>query len=228
MKLNCLLLFLLLLSGSSFSQLGYIAQYNKNLAESWDGEYIRISQYRVKGTPYLLGEAFSGSIKYKGGGSDTGNILYDLYKQKAGLAVKNEIYESGGAVEEFTIHLSEKYGGIILSFRSAEVFGNTDLKSYFNVIDEGAKVSFLKIFRIRLTPDPTNQMDKDLRIFEQYFDYYLYVKGTNNLSKIKLKSKDVISQFGEEEFIKTQIKNADLDVSKEEDMIKLIKAINNK
>ena len=228
MKRNYLLLFFLLLSCGSFAQLGYIALYNKNMADSWDGEYIRISQYRVKGTPYLLGEAFPGSIKYKGGGSDTGKVLYDLYKQKAGLAVNREIYESGGAVEEFDIKLSEKYGGDILVFKSTNVFGNTDLKSYFNIIEEGAKVSFLKIFRIRLVPDPSNQMDKDLRAFEQYFDYYLYVKGTNNLSKIKLKSKDIISEVGDEEFIKTQIKNADLDVSKEEDMIKLIKAINNK
>jgi hypothetical protein len=227
MKLHYLSFFSLLIFNLADAQLGYIAQYNKKMAESWDGEYIHISQYKVKGTPYLLGEAFPGTVKYRGGGTNNGNILYNLLEQKAGIGYNNQIYDNGGVIEEFTMNLPKLYGGEVLLFKNTELFGNTDLKSYFNIIEDGAKVSFLKIFRIRLIPDPSNQMDKELRIFEQYFDYYLYVKGNKNLSKIKLKSKDVISQFGEEEFIKNQIKSADLDVSKEEDMIKLIRAINN-
>ena len=228
MKLHYLSVLLLLSAISAHAQLGYITQYHKKMLETWAGEYIHISQYKVKGTPYLMGEAFPGTVKYRGGGTNSGNILYNLFEQKAGIGLNNQIYDNGGVLEEFTMNLPQQYGGEVLRFKNTELFGSTELKSFFNIIEDGAKISFLKIFRTRLIPDPSNQMDKDLRIFEQYFDYYLYVKGTKSLSKIKLKSKDVISQFGDEDFIKNQIKTADLDVSKEEDMIKLIKAINNK
>src|SRR5688572_8918327 len=75
------------------SQPDPVADFNKQIVQNWIGEYVRIGQYRVKGSPYLLGESFPGSITYKGGKSVTDkNILYDLYHQKAGVDVNHQIF----------------------------------------------------------------------------------------------------------------------------------------
>ena len=41
--------------------------------------------------------------------------------------------------------------------------------------------------------DPANMYSKDFRIFEQYYDYFIYNVVTSSLEKIKLKQKDVVS-----------------------------------
>jgi hypothetical protein len=71
-------------------------------------------------------------------------------------------------------------------------------------------------------------MDKETKIFEQYYEYYLYNKTTEELGRIKLKEKDIAKQLGDESFVKNVISKAELDVSKEIDAIKLIQAFNNK
>jgi len=228
MAIRFFLFFLILIATRSFAQVDPVGQFNKHIVENWKGEYIRISQYRVKGTPYLLGESFPGTLTYKGGLKSDTKILYDLYHQKVGADFKNSILETDQILEEFSISLPEKFGGKTLLFRSAEVYGNTSLKSYLNVLEDGSKVPLLKLFKVKLVSDPSNMFDKELKIFEQYYEYYLYNKSTKELSKIKLKEKDLIKQLGDEEFLKEFIAKSDLDVSKEVDAIKLVNGYNNK
>jgi hypothetical protein len=213
---------------NSVAQTNTLGEFNKFIAQNWAGEYARIGQWKVKGSPYFLGEAFSGTITYKGGTKSDVKILYDLYNQKAGAEFKNSILESDQVVEEFTISLPAKYDGKTLLFKSSEFFGDNSLKSYLNVLEDGSKVSLLKLFKIKLVSDPSNMMDKELKIFEQYYEYYLYNKATKELSRIKLKEKDLIKQLGDEEFVKGFILSGDLDVSKEVDAIKLVNGYNNK
>lgn len=213
---------------NSFAQTNTVGEFNKFIAQNWAGEYIRIGQYKVKGTPYLFGESFPGTLTFKGGVKSDTKILYDLYNQKAGADVKNNILESDKVLEEFSISLPAKFGGNTLLFKSTELFGNSSLKNYFNVLEDGSKVSLLKIFKIKLVSDPSNMMDKELKIFEQYYEYFLYNKTSKELSKIKLKEKDIAKKLDDEDFVKNFITKSDLDVSKEIDAIKLIQGYNNK
>jgi len=228
MAIRFFLFFLILIATRSFAQVDPVGQFNKHIVENWKGEYIRIGQYRVKGTPYLFGESFPGTLTYKGGIKSDTKILYDLYNQKAGADVKNSILESDLLLEEFSISLPAKFGGNTLLFKNTELFGNSSLKNYFNVLEDGSKVSLLKIFKIKLVSDPSNMMDKEVKIFEQYYEYYLYNKTIKGLSKIKLKEKDIAKQLGDQEFVKGFVSKGDLDVSKEVDVIKLIQGYNNK
>ncbi len=218
----------LVFSFTTFSQTNTVGEFNRFIAQNWSGDYIRIGQYKVKGTPYLLGESFPGTLTYKGGAKSDTKILYDLYNQRAGADVKNSILESEQAVEEFSISLPAKFGGNTLLFKSTELYGNGSLKNYFNVLVEGSKASFLKVFKIKLISDPSNMMDKDQKVFEQYYEYYLYNHSTRELGKIKLREKDIAKQIGDEEFVKTFISKGNLDVSNEVDVIKLIQGYNNK
>lgn len=229
MKKTCFIFIVILLFGDvTFAQVDPVGQFNKHIVENWKGEYIRIGQYRVKGTPYLFGESFPGTLTFKGGVKTDTKIRYDLYNQKAGADVKNNILESDQVLEEFSISLPAKFGGNTLLFKSSELFGNSSLKNYFNVLEDGSKVSLLKIFKIKLVSDPSNMMDKETKIFEQYYEYYLYNKSTKELSKSKLKEKDIAKQLNDEEFVKDFITKSELDVSKETDVIKLIQGFNNK
>lgn len=218
----------ILIANLSFAQTNTVGEFNKFIVQNWSGDYIRIGQYKVKGSPYLLGESFPGTLTYKGGAKSDTKILYDLYNQRAGADVKNSILESDQVVEEFSISLPAKFGGNTLLFKSTEAYGNASMKNYFNVLEEGSKTSFLKVFKIKLAGDPSNMMDKEQKVFEQYYEYYLYNKTTKELGKIKLKEKDISKQLGDEEFVKSFIKNGNLDISNEVDVIKLIQGYNNK
>jgi len=63
------LLFSLLMLSFTFvnAQTDAIGDFNKHVIEKWTEDYIRVSQYRVKGSPYLLGESFDGELTMKTG-----------------------------------------------------------------------------------------------------------------------------------------------------------------
>jgi hypothetical protein len=228
MKEYCFVLFLVMLFNQSFAQPDPVGAFNRHIAANWTGEYVRISQYRVKGTPYLLGESFPGAITYKGGKTaDNNKILYNLYNQKAGIDLKNDIYESGEEVEQFTLHLPEKFGGQTLLFKNANLYGDAKVNGYLNVLEEGNKIAFLKAYKIKLSPDPTNTLVKDVKVFEQYYEYYLYNKISKELHKVKLKEKDIRKELGNEELVKSYTASQAADLSKEADIIKLVKYFNN-
>lgn len=224
----CTVILLLIIYKSSFAQPNPLGEYNKYIAQNWAGEYLRIGQYKVKGSPFLYGESFTGTVTYQGGAKSDTKVLYDLYNQKAGAEYKNGILESDKEVEGFSISLPAKYGGGSLVFKNAGLYGPSSVKGYLNVLEDGSKFSFFKMFQIKLVPDPSNMMDKELRLFEQYNEYYVYSKATKDLKKIKLREKDIKKELGDEEFVKDFITKNSLNVSQEVDMIKLIQGINNK
>lgn len=231
MNKNIIVVCFALLAGvsNSFGQTNTVGEFNKYIAQNWVGDYMRIGQYKVKGSPYLLGESFPGSIKYANGKQvDNVKILYDLHNQKAGTEVNNTIFETDVAVDEFTISLPEKFGKQNLLFKNTSKYNGASLKNYFNVLEEGTKFSFLKLFKIKYVSDPSNMLDKDLKVFEQFYEYYVYNKTTKELTKVKLKQKDIAKELGDEDFVKGFAAKWDLDVSKEADMLKLIQGFNNK
>lgn len=224
-------LFLLLFSITtflSFAQVDPLGAYNRHVVSNWNGSYMRVGNYHVKGNPYLFGESFSGTIDYKGGESVTGiKVLYDLYNQRAGIDLKNnEIFEAEAGVDRFVIDLPEKFGGRKLLFMNGDAFGQTGKKEYFNVLEDGSKVTFLKAYRIRLLPDPTNEMNREMKLFDQYFEYYIYQKGTKQLNKIKLKEKDILKEVNADQATKEKIKKGEIDLGNEAQVILFIKSYN--
>lgn len=174
-----------------------IGNFNKHVIEKWTHEYIRVSQYRVKGSPYLLGESFNGDIAMKTGVVTVDKkILYDIYDQKVGVDLDKKFVSPDGEVSGFFIQLSENFGGEKLNFINAANLPKVSLKGYLNVIADGSKFAFLRQYRIRLVADPADMYSKDIKLFEQYYDYYIYNRATAELNKIKLKDKDVLEALG--------------------------------
>ncbi len=174
-----------------------IGNFNKHVIEKWTHDYIRVSQYRVKGSPYLLGESFGGDITMKSGVVTVDKkILYDIYDQKVGMDLDKKFVSPDGEVAGFFIQLPENFGGEKLNFINASNLPKVNLKGYLNVIADGSKFAFLRQYRIRLVADPAEMYSKDIKLFEQYYDYYIYNRATAELNKIKLKDKDVLEVLG--------------------------------
>jgi len=174
-----------------------IGNFNKHVIEKWTHDYIRVSQYRVKGSPYLLGESFNGDITMKTGVVTVDKkILYDLYDQKVGMDLDKKFVAPDGEVSSFFIQLTENFGGEKLNFINAANLPKVNLKGYLNVITDGSKFAFLRQYRIKLVADPAEMYSKDIKLFEQYYDYYIYNRATAELNKIKLKDKDVLEALG--------------------------------
>jgi hypothetical protein len=229
MKKLCFFLFFLGSILNSFGQGDAIGAFNRYVIHNWAGQYVRIGTYKVKGSPFLLGESFPGKIRLIGSNvSQPAKVLYNLYEQKAGPGTDDQILVTDKLVEEFTIELPEKFGGVPLTFKHCGMYSMPKLKCYFNVLAEGPSVSFLKVYRIRVIADPSNMMDKDLKVFEQYYEYFLInKKATGEVEQVKLKKRDFENELSSLEGAPAIFKSNQFEYATEEDFVKLVKALNN-
>lgn len=208
------------------AQIDPINAYNRHVIENWKNDYLRIGQYKVKGSPYLLGEPFPGDIAYASGTKINGmRILYDIHAQQAGVETDGKMINSREEVNEFTLILSEKYGSGKLVFRNSAAYGQPKLKIFLNVLAEGEKVSLLKCYRTKLVSDPNELYAKDLKVFEQYFEYYLYDNASRRFTKVKLRDKDILGALDEQK-VQGIISAGALNLSLESDVIKLVNKYN--
>ena len=208
------------------TQVDPVGSFNRHVFEAWKGEAIRIGPFSVKGSPYLFGEAFDGSISYRGGkGLNHAKILYDVYHQKAGVELQSMIYEAAQPVDSFTITLPQQFGGKKSLFKSNSFYSG-DKKGFYNVLEEGDNVSFLKMYKSKLVADPNNNMDTKSKVFEQYVEYYLYKKNDLIPHSVKLRKKDFLKEFGDENFSTQYLVNNTLDFTREEDVAKMMNAYN--
>lgn len=217
MKGICLFIFCMIIFTQVFAQVisDPLPAYNKQLAERWSGEYMQVSQYRVKGSPYFLGKAFPGILKFEDGNTKNDLIIYDLYNEKAGIEKDSSFFELNKLIREFLIMLPVEYDNINLVFRNAASFGDSKKKGFYNVISESGKYVFIKEFKLKLVPDPANTLAKDYKMFEQYYEYFLYDTSSRNMKKIKLNKKSILSFFENNSVVESEITNSKIDLSTE-------------
>jgi hypothetical protein len=159
------IIFLLLIAfaNSLQAQTDAIGDFNKHVIEKWTEDYIRVSQYRVKGSPYMLGESFDGQLTMKTGLKTINQkVLYNLMEQKVGTEIDKQLIAPDGDVVSFYIQLPEKFGGEKLDFVATATMGDNNVKGYLNVIADGPKLAFLRQYKSKMVPDPTNMYSKDI------------------------------------------------------------------
>lgn len=218
MKGSCLFIFCISIFSPVFAQVivDPLAAYNKHLAERWSGEYMQVSQYRVKGSPFFLGAAFPGTLKFHNGNTKNNvQIKYDLYNEKVSFETDSLVFELDKLISEFSIMLPAEYGNTNLVFRNAASFGDPKKKGFYNVISESGKYVFIKEFKLRLVPDPANTLAKDYKMFEQYYEYFLYDTASRNMEKIKLNKKSVLSFFENKSAVEKEMNDSKIDLSTE-------------
>jgi hypothetical protein len=191
---NVFTIALILLTTALFAQPDPIGNFNKHVIEKWSHEYIRVSQYRVKGSPYLLGEPFDGSIEMKSGiKTDGKKILYNIFEQKVGVEMEKELVAPDGDVKAFQIQLPDKFGGEKMNFINADNLAKSPVKGYLNVFIDGPNAALYRQYRNRLVADPSEMYSKEIRMFEQYYDYFLHNKKSGVIEKVRLREKDFVA-----------------------------------
>ena len=68
---------------------------------------------------------------------------------------------------------------------------------------------------MKLVPDPANTLAKDYKMFEQYYEYFLYDTSSRNMKKIKLNKKSILSFFENNSVVESEITNSKIDLSTE-------------
>ncbi len=208
--LSFLILFIAI---NSEAQVDPVGDYNRHVASNWKGEFARIGPYRVKGTPHFYGVSLPGTITYKAGRKESDKkIFYDIYHHKIGTDLNEVFIDVTESVQEFFVELPEAYGGKHITFKPTSAYATTpalewylknhELKGYFEVLTDGNKASFLKYYKIAVVPDPVNIMDKESRVFEQRYEYYIFNKINKELHKVKLKEKDILKALGNDNNLK--------------------------
>lgn len=183
----------ILFGDQATAQLDQIGEYNKLLMQNWSGKYFQIGNYKVKGSPYLYGESVPGELVLE---DDTeskhSNMYYDLYNQEVGVNIDNTFVKLDKDISEFRFAVPKKYGSGQLVFKRVGLYNEHKLKGYFNVLaDNQGKYAFLRYFSVALMSDASDMMNKDLKVFQQNYDYYIYNYKDKSLKKVKLRSKDI-------------------------------------
>ena len=101
-------------------------------------------------------------------------------------------------------------------------------KGFFVVLSEGKKHSFVLkekiVFVDEQKPKTPYEKYKNPELKRKKDVYYLKLKGSNSLSELKLRKKDVIKFFGSDsKMISSLIKKNKLNVKKEKDLVQLLK-----
>ena len=78
---------------------------------------------------------------------------------------------------------------------------------------------------MKLVPDPANTLAKDYKMFEQYYEYFLYDTSSRNMKKIKLNKKSILSFFENKSVVESEINNSKIDVSTESGVSLLLNRI---
>lgn len=212
---------------TAFAQVDPVANFNRHVIGYWAGEYIRISQYQVKGSPYLLGESFPGTITFKDGKVIRDQkIFFNLYEGKAGIDLNNKLFEADTPVQTFSLILPEKYGGDTLEFINTSLLAQTNITGFANILSDGKKAALLKLYKVRLSPDPSNTMASERKVFEQYYEFVILNKKTNDLKKIKLREKEIVKALDDDAEIKKFLEQKKLNLTNETDVIFLLNYYN--
>jgi hypothetical protein len=223
-----LILLLLISPLSLFAQVDPVGQFNRYVVENWAAQYQRVGQYRVKGSSFFLGEPIPGQFKYQGGNfMKNDKILYDLNTQKVGPEVDGGIFETDQIIEEFTLVFPAKYGGGTATFKNGSKYGKK-APPFVSVLVEGELVHLLSAFKIKLVADPSNMMDSQARMFEQYTEHYLYDVKNNVLTKIKLNKKDIASALKASPDLQKRVNSYQGDIVSEFSAIQIVEILNEK
>lgn len=226
-NISCLTFFCIICVNVN-AQFDIIGTYNKQVLQNWSGTYSRIGPFKVKGSGYFLGEALSGIVKFKDHDlMQSKKLFYDLYNQEIVFQQGEDLLKVDEVLEELTITLPEKYGSKSMIFKNAVLYEATNIKGFFEVLEEGPNVSFLKMYKINIAPDPGNMRDRDAKLFEQYSEYYIFNTVSKNLIHVKLKSKEIKKALISSGLSSTNSINPDnYDLSKEQEVINFFKQIN--
>lgn len=173
--------------------------YNRLLIEKGNGTYMRISNYKVIGTPYLFGGKNRGDLYGKGEFANNIQLSYNTYNNEV------EFYSPGNSakplvktVENIDSFVLRYDGSNLISkdlkFISSEVLGVPE-KGFYQLMYDGDFFDLYKKYKSTLGIVTTNYIQSELRQFDLSFEYFYFSTATSEMKKIKLSSNFLKREF---------------------------------
>lgn len=221
--MNYRLSFMTLLTASaSMAQINFTNPDNGAVV-SYQTKEIDQSNIKAEGSPYFDEEFKWGQILLNGEVKTTGNLRYN--------AVNNEIELQKGP-KEFTAVLKRNYISARINNRLYKLYPYTDETNeavrigYFIALNEGGTKLLYKPEK-KLRRGKTGSTSYDRTVPPRFIDissYYIQ-KGDDPATKIYLRNKYFYQILGKEK-VKELIKSQNLNLSNEEDVVKLLDFFN--
>lgn len=190
------------------------------------GNDLELTIDQIEGSPYLKNEFLPGKIYHKDENAGTFLIRYNIYNDVM------EIKFEQNDIQELLVDPNLKTSIGTSRFMVYQYIDdlNNPTKGYFEILSDGKRIDLLKKHHIKFSPGapakssfhkPTNPE------FKYSSDYYFLFKDQDRPVKIKkLKESRILELLTDEKTAKDLIKNENLDISKERDLIKLVEELN--
>ncbi|WP_143469367.1 hypothetical protein [Leeuwenhoekiella nanhaiensis] len=183
------------------------------------------------GSPYATNEFKPTAIYYEA--EKVGEVYYRYNAHNEEIEIKQTLLPE----EEFSALSKDKSVYIIadtykLSFKTFTDKSNNTLNGYLYTLLEGEKYDLFKRINVKFTPgqkaENTFVKAKPNR-FSQFTEYYIQEKGVNRIDEIPLRNKKFTRMLSKKdrEKVDTYLKNQDLNIKNEEDLIQAIEMLNN-
>jgi len=204
MRINLIFLvvFLLIAKISICQQASYFdaAQaYNRLLIEKDNGTYIRVSNYKVIGSPYLFGEKHKGSMFAPTEIANNIFLSYNTFNQELEFyTVANpdrSLIKAPGLVDSFKFQRNIGQGvAQELLFIYGPIIGAND-KTYYQMVSQGNHFNLYKKYTGELGIVSTNYVQSELRQFNLNYEYYYTDAATKAIRKFKVSRNAIIKEF---------------------------------
>ncbi|WP_350293614.1 hypothetical protein [uncultured Croceitalea sp.] len=192
---------------------------------------LELENTGIKGSPYTSNVFLPANIYYKG--EDYGSLYYRYNAYNEEIEIKKQNLENEGIRalgRDKSISIRTSIEGKPMSFKTFIDKKNRTQNGYLTLLQEG-KYTLYKRIDVKFTEGQKAQnsfVKATPARFSQFVEYYLEIKGKNRIDEVELKNKKLLNlvETDKKEALKSFLKESDLKLKSEENLIKAISFLN--
>lgn len=182
-----------------------------------------------QGSPYTNNSFAPAQLYYKD--ENMGTIFYRYNALNEEVEVKQSIDEKGIRALGRDKNIVLVKSGDPMSFHTFVDKGGSTLNGYLTQLVEGENFDLYRRIRVKYTEGQKAQNSFVKAVpakFSQFTEYFVQKKGVNRIDEIATKKGKILKIAGSEnkDALKSYIKENDLDVKEEQDLIKVFEFLN--
>ncbi|WP_445381432.1 hypothetical protein [Robiginitalea sp. IMCC43444] len=207
-------------AGSIATLLGPVNEALEKRSKEWED---------FQGSPYVSNDFQKTEVYYKE--EKVGSIYYRYNALNEEVEIKETPLQPGIRALGRDKNISLMIQGKPMSFKTfIDVNGNT-MNGYLTHLVDGKTYDLYKRIHVKFTEGSPAQNSFVKAIpsrFSQFIEYYVQKKGVNRVDELTLKNRQLYKIAGAEEKdkIKTFLKDYDIDLNEEKDLIKTFEFLN--
>jgi hypothetical protein len=185
----------------------------------------KIDGYDVLGSPFLYYGWYDGVINTPDGRQFNGyKVKYNIYTQTVSFLSGKDSLEANEEIKDFTLMLPNGNSTITSKFVNASQYQKEKAIFYYELLIDDKKGQLLKTNKKLIAELSNSSLPayNGKKYFNLETSYYYYNKTSKKITKIKVNGSNISSVLGLNPVEETDLHLAAFDLSKEEDIIKLM------